>query len=355
MAALLRRLKLRFLNSLQALVMRRRRSALEGPARRVLPRLPFREPARSLLAGYVALSRYRRVKIVAPDEVEPNLALRLTWGDYWARYELTKALGQLGYLVTDQTPDVVIHLFGRPEALPARTHNIAWIYSHPDRVTPDDLRQYRRIFCLSSSFADKVRRMGFAAEAMPAATSRTLVRCAIEHDVVFVGNTRRGQARRIVFDLGQPEYDLKVWGRGWEALLPPQCIGGVYHDYPDLARLYASALVSLCDHQPDMRREGFVNIRVFDILASGGFCISDANPGIDEIFGDCVPQYRSPSELQEMVRHFLRHPDDRLPLMERGRDIAARHTWRDRAEQLTRGIAPKVHTGEGIGDDWEAA
>ena len=87
-----------------------------------------------------------------------------------------------------------------------------------------------------------------------------------------------------------------------------------------------------------MRREGFIAPKIFDILASGGFCISDKNPGIEEIFGDTVPQYESPEHLKELVDFYVGNPDERLKLMERGRKIALSYTWKRVAEQFVRAI-----------------
>jgi hypothetical protein len=114
-----------------------------------------------------------RIAIFSPSDTEYNLFRRLQWGDYWAQYEMTKALGELGYLVTNVDPDVVIHLLGRPSNLPSRAFKIAWIYSHPEWVTPEILSSYDRIFCLSSKFTQKIRDMGFEAEWAPGASSRS--------------------------------------------------------------------------------------------------------------------------------------------------------------------------------------
>jgi len=94
-----------------------------------------------------------------------------------------------------------------------------------------------------------------------------------------------------------------------------------------------------------MAREGFLTPRIFDILASGGFCISDKNSGINEIFGDSVPQYESPEHLRELIDFYINHPDERLKLMEKGRKIALSHTWQKRAEQFLKGIS-EVELGE---------
>jgi spore maturation protein CgeB len=107
-----------------------------------------------------------------------------------------------------------------------------------------------------------------------------------------------------------------------------------------LEKLYAASRITLTDHHPDMAREGFVSNKVFDILASGGFVISDNNPGIEKIFGNTVPQYESAEHLKHLVEFYLDHPGEREKLMLRGRDIALTHTYRARAVQFTRDLLP---------------
>jgi len=295
----------------------------------------------------------RRVAIISSSDAETDLYRRLQWGDTWAKYELTKALGELGYLVTDiesgVEPDVVVHLYGKPTELPPNAYKVIWIYSHPDAVDADLLRRYDRIFCLSSRFTERVRQMGFEAETMWGATSKCPRVNDIKYDVVFVGNAHADGRRQIVDDVGTPDYRFRVWGRGYR-YLPGHYWAGEYVDYTSLDDLYSSSLITLNDHHPDMAAEGFVAIRVFDILASGGFCISDTNSGLDEVFGDTVPQYRSANELRALIGFYIQNPDERLKLMRRGQEIALSHPWRERARQFVRGMDATF-----IGDSVERA
>lgn len=281
----------------------------------------------------------QRVYIVSPSDISRDLYTCIQGGDYWVKYELIKAFGGMGYAITDLNPDIVIHLFGIPAKLPKGLYNIIWIYSHPSLVDVKLLRKYDKIFCLSSSFVKKVNQMGFDAELMLGATAKKPINRKIKYDVVFVGNTRPIHGgREIIRDVGEIPYNFKVWGKGWENILPKKYYGGQYFDNQDLDELYASSLITLNDHHEDMRKERFVAVRIFDILASGGFCISDKNSGIEEIFKDAVPQYESPEHLRELIDFYINHPNDRLKLMQRGRKIALQNTWKKRVRQFLREI-----------------
>ena len=120
-------------------------------------------------------------------------------------------------------------------------------------------------------------------------------------------------------------------------------LGGPYIDYFRLGELYRNSYISLNCQWPGMNEEGFVALRVFEILNRGGFCLSEANTGLQAIFGDTVPQFDSWDELEELVEHFLQNPAERLGLMKRGREIARSYSWQDRALQLVSGL-PKSYS-----------
>ena len=270
-----------------------------------------------------------RISIISPSDLETDLFRQLQWGDYWAKYELTKSLGQMGYTVTNQKPNIIIHFFGHPVKLPRAAFKIIWVYSHPEKVTAEVLRQYDRIFCLSSSFALKIKRMGFECEVLYGATvKKRFYADDYKYDVLFVGNNRLNGVRDIVRDVGDTARNFKVWGKCWEGRIASKYIGGEYIDYTELDEYYARSRISLNDHSGQMRKEGFVAVRIFDILASGGFCISDKNPGIEEIFGNTVPQYESAQHLRKLIDFYIENPSERQKKMAAGQEIVSGYTWK---------------------------
>lgn len=331
-------MKRRTANYLRRILLKRKRGFGENLIIRAFS-LIYPDKTKGLKESLKDFLLMQRIAILSYSDTDLNLYTRLQWGDYWVKYELIKAFGEMGCVVIDVDPDIVIHLFGAPVKLPERAYKIIWIYSHPDRVNADLLSRYDKIFCLSSSFIPKINQMGFEAELMIGATAKRPIQREIRYDIVFVGNARpTPSGRKIVQDVEDTSYNFNVWGKGWENILPEKYYGGSYFDNQRLDELYVSSLITLNDHHEDMNREGFVAVRVFDILASGGFCISDKNSGIEEIFGDSVPQYESPEHLRELIDFYINHPGERLELMEKGRDVALSHTWVKRAEQFLKAI-----------------
>ncbi len=201
---------------------------------------------------------------------------RKVWGDYWLKENLIREFSGLGYPIDNKSPNILLHLFGEPlAALPSDTYNILWLHSHPDRTSSDILKKYHKIYCISGPFTEKITDMGFDADFLMLPTNMTPVDRDKKYDIVFVGNTRRNKTRKVIHDLMGSPYHIKIWGWGWKGLIPDEWYGGEYYENALLNELYASSKVVLNDHHDDMRREGFINPRVLDVLASGGFVISD--------------------------------------------------------------------------------
>ncbi|MBW1996576.1 MAG: glycosyltransferase family 1 protein [Deltaproteobacteria bacterium] len=291
-----------------------------------------------------------RILIASRSDRDLDHERRLMWGDYWVKYELAREFSSKGFAVVDKDPEVILHLFGSPPKarFPDHTLNIVWLYSHPDLVTPENLKQFRRIYCASQDFIPRLVEMGYEnVELMLPSTSKRPLSLPPRHDIVFLGNARasRRDGRAIVRDMGDTPYDFKVWGNLWEKILPRKYYGGRYWDYRTLEHLYASARITLTDHHPDMAREGFVSNKVFDVLASGGFVVSDKNRGISSIFGDAVPQYESPEDLKQLLEHFLANPAERQRLMLMGRKIALANTYSDRVLEFSKCLVEETWDG----------
>ncbi len=262
------------------------------------------------------------------------------WGDYWFKENLVKAFVRSGYPVDNSSPKILLHLFGEPLAdLPSDTYNILWIHSHPDWISPEVLKKYRKIYCISRPFTRKIINMGFDADFLMVPTNMTLLRCEKKYDIVFVGNTRQNRIRKVISDLGDSNYQVKIWGWGWKGLIPDTWYGGDYYENARLNELYAASKIVLNDHHDDMKREGFINPRVLDVLASGGFVISDDMPGMDDFLDCSVPAYHSSGELRALIETYISDDAERERLAEKGRKIALQYTYAACCSEIIRHIS----------------
>ncbi len=117
--------------------------------------------------------------------------------------------------------------------------------------------------------------------------------------------------------------------------------------------LYASALV--CpnihgDFQKNMVTDymqvpgEMINDRIFQVILSGGFAISDNTPIVKEFFSaDEVPYAETKEEFKELITHFVNHPLERLSYMRKAKEkILSHHLYKHRWKELSLllGLAP---------------
>ena len=262
------------------------------------------------------------------------------WGDYWFKENLVKEFARSGYLVDNSSPKILLHLFGEPLTnLPSNTYNILWIHSHPDRISPEVLEKYQKIYCISRPFTQKIIDMGFDADFLMIPTNMTPACCEKKYDIVFVGNTRQNKIRKVISDLEDSSYQVKIWGWGWKGLIPDAWYGGEYYENSSLNELYAASRIVLNDHHDDMKREGFINPRVLDVLASGGFVVSDDVPGMNDFLDYSVPTYHFAEELHSLINFYIDDDAARESLAEKGRKIVWQYTYAACCREIIRHIS----------------
>lgn len=217
---------------------------------------------------------------------------------------------------TNYLDDVVLVIRGVEPCRPqAGKVNVIWVISRPDLVTKDELKGFDVVFVASKQWCDFVRReWGIDAVYLPQATNPAHFhpRRAAEYegsiDVLFVGGPRPPVGRQIVADCVELGYDVKVVGPHWRRYVPERMVLADSVPNEDVAGLYASSRIVLNDHWDDMARLGFVNNRLYDIVASGARSISDDVALIPEIFSGAVQTYRTLDELDVLLRKDERFP-----------------------------------------------
>jgi spore maturation protein CgeB len=77
--------------------------------------------------------------------------------------------------------------------------------------------------------------------------------------------------------------------------------------------------------------------RIFDVTACGGFILTDYHKELENLFkvGEEIICYRDIKDLNHLIHHYLRHPDEReeVALMAHQRTLQ-HHTYRHRMEEL---------------------
>ncbi|MDY0830343.1 glycosyltransferase [Microbacterium sp. BG28] len=272
------------------------------------------------------------------------------WGDTHFAQGLAAALRRAGHVVvvdafgaarrkTAYLDDVNVVVRGPYRIKPPETGvNLEWIISHPDEITRAELEQFDRVFAASEPWAERAsRRWNIAVDPLLECTDtdkftpRGLTRGT---DIVFVG-TARGIARPSVVAPVRAGIDVKVYGPDWRPFVPASVITAESIDNEDLPALYERASIVLNDQWPAMRREGFIAMRPFDVVAVGGRVISEQVYGIEELFQGAVVTYRDADHLVELLRA---DPDTIFPephrLEEISETIRREHSFDARAAVL---------------------
>ncbi|WP_295102039.1 glycosyltransferase [uncultured Microbacterium sp.] len=243
------------------------------------------------------------IKTAAPAD-ERSLA----WGDFHFANSLAEALRSLGERVsvdygpnadrpTSNSDDVVLNLRGlKSVQLPVGATSLIWVISHPEQVTAKELEAYDLRYAASASWPRTVaEQWGLDVKPLLQCTDpeRFFVDDAavpeVQKKLLMVGNSRQ-QYRPAACETANAGLPVMIYGKNWEKFVDEKYIAGSYVPNEQLRRYYRSAEWALNDHWPDMRDQGFVSNRIFDVLASGGRLLTDDVEGLKGLFpADILP------------------------------------------------------------------
>lgn len=323
-------------------------------ARRVRDGRETEGPARLTTAIWLPGARYKvtalDARVPAPHDLVWAIDIAAgaspagrRWGDWHFVHSLAAALTRLGQTVEIDHPEtrgresrrdahVVLTLRGL-ERVPLQDDvlNLLWVISHPEDVTADEIAGYDAAWAAGAAWAGR--------HGVP-----TLLQCtdttrfhpgvgepADDGRALFVGNARGGP-RPVVTTALAAGVEVDVVGAAWaDHGVTPRAEAMANAELP---AAYATAGVVLNDHHDDMRREGFVSNRVFDVLAVGGRLLTDEVAGLAEAVGADVPVWRTGDDLARLARP----PYDAWPGREERRALAERvvaeHSFDARAATL---------------------
>jgi spore maturation protein CgeB len=133
------------------------------------------------------------------------------------------------------------------------------------------------------------------------------------------------------------EFDLKVWGYrpDWLVYRLQGRHGGREIVMDEKAKAMRAAQV--CLNTLHFAEVDGLNCRAFEIAGCGGFQLVSAVPVLKDHFepGREVVSFDSTDQLIELIRHYLRHPQEAQAIAARGQARAhAEHTYEHRLQQI---------------------
>lgn len=143
--------------------------------------------------------------------------------------------------------------------------------------------------------------------------------------------------RRLTMVASMADLGIQVWGdSGWSQLEASSANyrGPAKHGH-DLTRIYRASTINLDIGR--LYQNDIVTMRVFDILACGGFALVEHTAALEELFevGVELESYRDRAECREKVRHYLAHPEEARAIAERGlAAVRERHSFELRVRHM---------------------
>tara|TARA_R110000824_G_scaffold9391_6_gene41985 strand:- start:3573 stop:4490 length:918 start_codon:yes stop_codon:yes gene_type:complete len=155
----------------------------------------------------------------------------------------------------------------------------------------------------------------------------------LAHNLCFVGNNFRSPDVTEQFLMCTSEMGLALYGNpaSWNNFL---CRGKITPE--DESKLYSSSKICLNLHLKEHLENGTFNLRIFNILASGGFVISDHSEKLEKEFGDCIVFTTGHQDLKDKCNFYLDNPNETIPYRQAGlKKINDSHTFRHRMDNLS--------------------
>jgi len=159
-------------------------------------------------------------------------------------------------------------------------------------------------------------------------------------DVLFVG---RASFRRI-FLLEYIKDKVSIYGNRWNKSYPvisPELQSRIVNrtvwgdDLTDL--MLQSRIILNITNSNFYCVETGLNLRIFEVLAAGGFLLTDHYEEIAELFeiGKEIETYSSARELREKIAYYLNHEEERMKIAAAGKKkFYALYTWEQRAHDF---------------------
>ncbi|MDR7125439.1 rhamnan synthesis F family protein [Pseudotabrizicola sp. 4114] len=284
------------------------------------------------------------------------------WGDLQYARCLAAALEQLGHqtrlFFRDESPeltgqgDVVLRIIGPhlDEPVPD-VPNLLWVISPPNQAWLACLARYQALFFASDMLARQCVALGLPASYLPQATDTGIFNLAargqapVDIEVSFVGNLALRVPRSTVREAIALGFDVRIWGQGWDGVVPARHIGGDRLDIDALAQVYARSRVVLNSHMPHMAELGFMSNRSFDAMACGARVVSDQVQGFADPALPGLTQISADQALGETLTRLLSGPADAQDRAAIAGPMAEHYSFAARARTLAAEAARQLALG----------
>lgn len=240
-------------------------------------------------------------------------------------------------------PDLVFtidHVGILPEVIPLLApppRVVSWFYDDPLKIVNEtflSMNSAYRIFCWDRAYVPELKRRGFAhVEFQPFATDPEIYRpepaAEFKYDVSFVGRWSP-EREEVLRALAANGIATDVFGDdGWTRAVGSAIrYHGIACNRRDCPLIYARSKINL--NLSSRQQITSLPVRVFDVLAAGGFLLTDHREDLDRLFvpGRDLIVFDDVGDLARKIRFHLERPEERSRIARQGREIVSqRHTF----------------------------
>lgn len=161
-------------------------------------------------------------------------------------------------------------------------------------------------------------------------------RISQQDGIVFVGNNflntmmpfPKSKERSDMVEMLLAEWGtyFKVYGMGW--------YGKVVNPKEEV-EVYQNSFIAI--NQNNFRAPGYTSDRLWRILSTGCFCLTEYFEGIEKMFtnGEELVWWKSLGELKALIGYYIANADISFKIATNGMSaILTRHTWKNRIEEM---------------------
>jgi spore maturation protein CgeB len=156
-------------------------------------------------------------------------------------------------------------------------------------------------------------------------------------DPVMLLGEMAASEKRLYYMKALEGYGINLWGDlDWQRIVGNGAMyrGEAGHKV-ELNKIYSASLINIDINR--IYQNEIVTMRVFDVLACGGFVLTEYTDTLTELFkiGDELDTYGSIEELQEKVEYYLNHPSLVYKIAQKGRErVLHDHTIYQRVKKM---------------------
>ena len=141
------------------------------------------------------------------------------------------------------------------------------------------------------------------------------------------------------------DFNFKIWGSDWYVGLPLSLLiqeGGRRFTEEETVKIYNYSKININLHSSmwhwDINPNGdFLNPRVYEILACGGFQLVDRRRYLEGVFedGKDLVVFETVDDLRKKIKYYLANEEERFAIAAHGRETAVKnHTYESRVREM---------------------